>query len=438
LAAQAAVAIQNARYHEAVRRRSEHLKALHEISKAITAESAMEQQVLDRIAEQAVESISGVIGPKATRSAILLYNETVHKLRLESVYPANASPYLTSKLDKMISLTRDTDPEGPISLVGRAFLTGKHQRTNDVRAESDYAEFNSETNSELDVPLLDGNKTIGVLSLESDQASAFDEDDTQALQSLAELVVIAIKNAERSEQLARTNAVALMGAWGADVVHDVNREAGAIRRVIYLLRQRDDLSSEVKEYLREADSYVSNLDLPELPEEIPESGRALEFKDAPLLDELVRAETQEQEATYPFITFQREQTCPGIRVAMHSLWLRRLLRHLIRNAITAIPADKETPRVIVRTSVEDSLAEIQVEDTGKGVRPEIQSTLFETPVSHKDDPEDDRPGRGLLLVRFLAEQHGGRAQLLWTQPGKGSCFAFYVPVAELAGGTSQG
>jgi len=247
--------------------------------------------------------------------------------------------------------------------------------------------------------------------------------DGRALDSLVELVAI---GARIGEQLSRTDAVALMGAWGADVVHDVNREVGAIRRAVYLLQQHPDLPPEVKERLQEIDCCARSLALPELPEQAPELGRILEFKGAPLLDKVVQAEIMNFQQVHPSISWQLDLNCPEIRVAMHEQWLRRLMRHLIRNAVKAIPPEKETRLVTVHTRAQDSVAEIQVEDTGKGIRPEIERLLFRQPIPHPDG----RPGRGLILVRRMAEQHGGKARLIWSRPGEGACFALSIPLAQ--------
>jgi len=433
LAKQAAIAIHNARLYEAIKRQSQHWQALCEASKAIAAGSAAERkQVLNRIVEQAVECITGIKGPKAVWGAIMLYDEAANELWFESVYPFKVSPELEARLGEGWFLDRGKAPGGRVGITGRTVLEKKPQRVEDVRTDPDYLEFDVTVRSELDVPLLDGDRVIGVLSLESDQVGAFDEDDEQALEGLAELAVIAIKNAEQAEQLSRTHAVALMGAWGADIVHDVNREVGAIRRAVFLLQQRSDLPGEVKERLQEIDRYAGNLALPELPEQAPESGRILEFRNASFLDKVIQAEVENLQPAHPSISFKLEQNCLGIQVAMHEQLLRRLVRHLIYNAIGAIPSDKETQLVTIRTAVQGSLAEVQVEDTGKGVRPEIKPMLFQQPIPH----EDDRPGRGLLLVRFLAEQHGGYARLLWSQPGEGARFAFGIPLAQPVAGSA--
>ena len=432
LAAQAAIAIENARLYDALKRRSEHLRALHEASKAIATGFAVERiHVLDHIAEQAVERITGVKGPKAVSATILLYDEAAHELRLESVYPPDMFSQFEARLGGGIPLDRDSAPTARTGIVGRTFWEGNAQRVKDVRADPDYLEVDPRTRSELDVPLLDSNRTIGILSVESDQTGAFDEDDEQALQGLADLAEIAIKNAEQLERLKRTDTVALMGAWGADVAHDVNREVGAIRRAVYMLQLRSDVPDGVKERLGDIDHSAGLLALPELPVQAPKPGQVVEFQNAPLLDWVVLAEVQSHQAVYPSVVLQFEENCPQIRVAIHEMWLRRLVRHLIRNSVRATPPKEKTLQVTVRTLAQGSIAEVQVEDTGKGVRPEIEPLLFRQPIPHADG----RLGRGLLLVRFLAEQHGGYAKLVRSQPGAGACFAIGIPQAQPVAGS---
>jgi len=266
-------------------------------------------------------------------------------------------------------------------------------------------------------------RVVGICNKHDPELGPYLAADGRALDSLVGLVAI---GARIGEQLSRTDAVALMGAWGAEVVHDVNREVGHIRRAVYGLQQRSDLFPEIKERLWEIDRRAGNLALPELPKQAPESGRILEFREAPLLDAVVRAEVMNFQHVYLSVSWQLDLNCPEIRVAMHEQWLRPLVRHLIRNAVNAIPPEKETRLVTVRTIAQDAMADIQVEDTGQGVRPEIERLLFRRPIPHPGG----HPGQGLILVGFVAEQHGGEARLIWSRLGEGACFAFSIPLAQ--------
>ena len=86
----------------------------------------------------------------------------------------------------------------------------------------------------------------------------------------------------------------------------------------------------------------------------------------------------------------------------------------------------EIKQVVVHTSVQGDFAKIEVEDTGKGVRSEILPMLFQQPIPHPE-PDNEKDGQGLLIVRFLAERHGGKIDLSWNRPGEGACFYFTVP-----------
>jgi signal transduction histidine kinase len=154
--------------------------------------------------------------------------------------------------------------------------------------------------------------------------------------------------------------------------------------------------------------------------------RTVGWRDAALLDQVIGEEARRMQERYPGLKFQLDLNCSLVRVRMHAQWLRRLARHLIRNAAQAITPQCAQQCVTVRTIRYESRAEVHVEDTGVGVDPDIRPLLFERPIEHGDG----RSGRGLLLVRFVAEQHGGYARSVYSEPNKGSCFALGLPLAD--------
>ncbi len=378
--------------------------------------------------EQAVERITGVDGPKATWGAIQLVDQETNELVFESVYAPKITS-LRNRLGERRSLDKPQAPGGRIGITGRAVLKRMLQRVDDVRFDPDYVELDPTTRSELDVPLLDADKVVGVLGVEVDQPGAFDVEDERALQGLAELAVIAVKNADQAQQLSRTNAFAVMGAWGAEIAHEVNREVGHIHLTVASLQQQPELSQEVVQGLAEIDDYAERLGLPALPQEAPIPGQILEFQDAPLLDAVIREviETAQRELRrQPSMCIQADLQCEGVRVAMHPYWLSRLAHHLIRNAVHSTVSDEKGNHITVHTRVQNAVAEVTVEDTGRGVSPDRVSLLFNQPVPRGDGHQ----GRGLLVVSYIAEVHGGSARLAWNRVGAGSCFAFSVPLAH--------
>jgi signal transduction histidine kinase len=84
----------------------------------------------------------------------------------------------------------------------------------------------------------------------------------------------------------------------------------------------------------------------------------------------------------------------------------------------------------VDARVSDASAAISVKDTGSGIAPEDQATLFEEfrQVGHKVAEKREGTGLGLALTRRFVELHGGK---IWLEsaPGKGSTFTFTLPLA---------
>ncbi len=88
-------------------------------------------------------------------------------------------------------------------LVGAAIAGGHLVYAPDVRKDPRYAMRNSETRSELIVPLIYKNRVIGVLDLEHTRSHYFNEDQERTLTTLAAQIAISIENARLYQQLAQ-------------------------------------------------------------------------------------------------------------------------------------------------------------------------------------------------------------------------------------------
>jgi GAF domain-containing protein len=60
-----------------------------------------------------------------------------------------------------------------------------------------------DTRSEMTLPLMVGERVLGVLNVQSDEEAAFGEDDVQVLQNMADQVAIAIENTRRLHEAVR-------------------------------------------------------------------------------------------------------------------------------------------------------------------------------------------------------------------------------------------
>jgi len=86
-------------------------------------------------------------------------------------------------------------------MIGQAALTRQTQISGDVTKNPDYVIKAKEvTKSELSVPLMNGDRIIGVLDFQSDKENAFDQSDVTAAETLSSQIASAIENANLYNQ----------------------------------------------------------------------------------------------------------------------------------------------------------------------------------------------------------------------------------------------
>ncbi len=105
--------------------------------------------------------------------------------------------------------------------------------------------------------------------------------------------------------------------------------------------------------------------------------------------------------------------------------IQQVVVNLLRNAFEAIDIDDDgSPRVIVRTKLEESRARLDIEDNGPGIEPgrELEQ-LFNAFVTTKDDGM----GMGLALCRTIVARHHGKIWGDSNQAG-GMTFSLLLPV----------
>jgi signal transduction histidine kinase len=105
--------------------------------------------------------------------------------------------------------------------------------------------------------------------------------------------------------------------------------------------------------------------------------------------------------------------------------VKQVLLNLLSNALKFTP---EGGRIDVRAAARDDAVEISVTDTGVGIAPEDQATVFEEFRQVGSAAKKvEGTGLGLAISRKFIELHGGR---IWveSQVDKGSTFAFTLPL----------
>lgn len=186
LANYAAIAIKNAREFGALSRRHiEELKTLQAVDRELSQFDNL-ADLLQKILEQAVSRVKA-----ATIASVLLYHPRRQELRVETAIGRGRERWLgrTLRLNER-------------GITVQAFEQKRLIMVPDVHAlewREIFLDIDAGTRSELDVPLLDGERVLGVLNFESTEPNAFTEQDIRFLSTLAGQAVLAVRQAQALE-----------------------------------------------------------------------------------------------------------------------------------------------------------------------------------------------------------------------------------------------
>ena len=194
-AAQAVIAMENARLINETREALAQQTATSEVLKAISASPDDAQPVFELIARRAKE-LSG-----AAAVGVFEYDGALMHHRMLEGYGAAAVEQLRRQFPR---------PPGRHSAAGRAVQSGQISHIRDTNADPDFAMPELEiVRSLLGVPLLHKGRVVGAIALARSETGGFDEAKVALVQSFAEQAVIAISSAETYHELQeRTAALA--------------------------------------------------------------------------------------------------------------------------------------------------------------------------------------------------------------------------------------
>jgi diguanylate cyclase (GGDEF)-like protein len=191
---QASIALENARLYSLEQKRRSQLEAINAIARQTTA-------VLDR--DELLRKICTLIlqsFPVDHVALTLREGDQLVVVAHEGKFTAAMPVGDAIPMDQGIS--------------GRALETGHAVVVQDVSADKAYLPGFAETRSEMCLPLINMGDKIGVLCLESASIGAFQDADVQPLESVADIVATAIKNANFVEQTkALANVDGLTGVY---------------------------------------------------------------------------------------------------------------------------------------------------------------------------------------------------------------------------------
>ncbi|MDP1545366.1 MAG: response regulator [Anaerolineales bacterium] len=330
------------------------------------------------------------------------------------------------------------------SVVGRVTSTGQAVVVNDTTAGGIH-KFNPllpETLAEAAIPLRIGSRVIGAIDIQAKTPNAFQEDEISILQTLADLVAVAIDNArsfELSQQAVREmrEIDRLKSQFLANMSHELRTPLNSIigfSRVI--LKGIDGPVSELQQQDLTA-IYNSGQHLLGLINDILdlakiEAGKMELAFDEVNISDVVGSVLSTMTGLIKDKSIQMksiiEPNLPTVRA--DTIRVRQVMINLLSNAAKFTDEGDINVRVALQTGL-TSRREIRVSvtDTGPGISEQDQKKLFQ-PFSQVDDSPTRKTGGtglGLSICQQLINMHGGQ---IWveSETGKGSTFHFTLPL----------
>jgi signal transduction histidine kinase len=430
---QAVIAIENVRLFKELQTRTAELTrsvgeltALGEVSQALSSTLDLDT-VLTTIVNRAVE-LAGADG-----GSIFEYDSVVEEFQ----------PRVSTEAEDVVAATQRTPLRKGEGAVGRIAVTRETIQIPDIAVEGAYesrargALLRSGRHALLAVPLLSEQHIVGGLVISRNAVGAFPVEVVELLKTFATQSALAIQNARLFREIADKSrqleaASRHKSEFLANMSHELRTPLNAIIGFSEVLAEKmfGDVNVKQAEYLQdilESGRHLLSLinDILDLSK-IEAGHMELEPADFDLPSAIDNALTLVRErATRRGITLGRTiDERLGI-VRGDERKVKQVLLNLLSNALKFTP---EGGQIDITARLHDDRAEVSVADTGIGIAPTDQDTVFEEfRQVGTADKKAEGTGLGLALSRKFIELHGGK---IWVQSevGHGSTFTFTLPV----------
>ncbi|HQR05931.1 MAG TPA: ATP-binding protein [Gemmatales bacterium] len=253
----------------------------------------------------------------------------------------------------------------------------------------------------------------------------------QGLQELSQSLVVQVENVveklqQREREVRRAEQLASVGQLASGIAHEIRNPLTSVKLLVQCAQHdstnaglsKDDLQLMESEIRRIEQSIQTFLDYARPPR--------LERSMVNLADvateglQLIRGKADQQQ-----VQVVTRFPADPITLSVDGLQLRQVFVNLFLNSIDAMPTGG-TLTLTISSPTTDAV-ECKVEDTGKGIPPDIQVKLFQPFVTSKETGI----GLGLVVSQRIINEHGGTLQGSNREAG-GACFQIRLPSAKLS------
>jgi signal transduction histidine kinase/HAMP domain-containing protein len=422
---QAVIAIQNARLFNETKEALDQQRASGEVLAAISSSIADTKPVFDVILQSCQRLFAGeTVGVTLVRDDGLL--------EIGGRGPG------FDELRKLFPQPLSRDTASGTAIIERRLIVYTDIETDDMPERSRAGCRAIRTQSIAFAPMLFEGRGIGVLWVGRPFKGAFSEKQLALLKTFAEQAVIAIQNArlfseiqDKSRQLEIANKH--KSEFLANMSHELRTPLNAIIGFSEVMLERlfGEVNEKQADYLNDIHSSGKHLlslinDILDLSK--IEAGRMeLEPSTFEVSAALSNAMTlvRERAQRHSIVMGQQLDSKLGEIVADERKF-KQIVLNLLSNAVKFTP---DGGRIDVTARREDGNAVFAVSDTGIGIAPEDQASVFEEfrQVGSDYTRKQEGTGLGLTLTKKFVELHGGKIWLE-SEPGKGSTFTFTIPL----------
>ncbi|MGB0910851.1 MAG: PAS domain-containing sensor histidine kinase, partial [Nitrospirales bacterium] len=225
------------------------------------------------------------------------------------------------------------------------------------------------------------------------------------------------------QQVQNAERLASVGQLAAGVAHEINNPLGGILNCLYNIRQGTLSEARAQEYMHFMEDGLHRVQkivrqLLDFSQQYQPELVATAIN--PLVDRVLALTQHALVVKRIDLRTQYDDQLPMVMVDPHMV--EQVLTNLILNASQAT---HEGGNVVIRTRQVDRVCEIDVEDTGCGIAPDVRSKIFDPFFTTKRTGEGT--GLGLSVSLGIVERHGGE-MLLESEVGKGSTFTVRLPL----------